>query len=341
MVESLRTATANRENSLEMILSTAGHDRTTIYYEELLYARKVRDGLISDPAHLPMIWEADEAADWTDPEVWKTACPNLGVTVTLKYLQKLCDEAKRNPRKENTFRRLYLNQFTSQETRWISMREVDDCWGSPGDLDPTQPSWGGLDMSAVEDLTAFVRVQRKAGGGFCCLGHYWTPHARLEAMRGQSLPVDQWIRDGWLTPIPGAVIDDAFIQRRVIADHKRGNLKDVGFDPAHARQIRIELESKGVTMVEVRQGAFTLGEPARVLEKAIKSGTLDHSGDPVLAWCLENVEVKTDDNGNIRPVKPSHGSQKKIDAVSALLNAIQRMIAAPAPKVLTADMINL
>jgi phage terminase large subunit-like protein len=84
-----------------------------------------------------------------------------------------------------------------------------------------------------------------------------------------------------------------------------------------------------------------LGEPAKALEKAIKSGTLDHSGDPVLAWCLENVEVKTDDNGNIRPVKPSHGSQKKVDAVSALLNAIQRMIAAPAPRTLTADKINL
>lgn len=344
--ESLHTSTLSRWQPLEVIATTAGFDRTSLCYEVYEHAKQVRDGLTEDRAFLPLLCEADHGDDWTDPAVWKKANPNLGVTFPESYLVDECEQAKKNPRKENTFRRLHLNQWTSQETRWISMLEYDDCWGSPGDLDPSLPSWGGLDMSAVEDLTAFVRVQRKPGplgtnSGFRCLGHYWTPHARLEAMRGQGLPVDQWIRSGWLTPIPGAVIDDAFIRRRVLAAHKAGNLKEVGFDPAHARQIRIELEAKGVTMVEVRQGAFTLGEPCNVLEKAVKSGTLDHSGDPVLAWCLENVEVKTDDNGNIRPVKPSHGSQKKIDAVSALLNAIQRMVAAPAPKVLTAADINL
>lgn len=339
--ESLHTSTLSRWQPLEVIATTAGFDRTSLCYEVYDHAKRVRDGRLEDRAFLPLLCEAEPWEDWTDPKVWAKANPNLGVTFPVAYLEEECEQAKKNPRKENTFRRLHLNQWTSQETRWISMLELDECWGTPGDLDPSAPQWGGLDMSAVEDLTAFVRVQRRPGGGFRCRGHYWVPHARLEPMRGQGLPVDQWVRSGWLTPIPGAVIDDAYIRRRVLADQARGDLREVGFDTAHARQIRIELERGGVKMVEVRQGAFTLGEPCNVLEKAVKSGTLDHSGDPVLAWCLENVEVKTDDNGNLRPVKPAHGSQKKIDAVSALLNAVQRMIAAPAPKRLTADKIQL
>ncbi len=332
--ESLHTSTANRDQPLEIITTTAGFDRTSLCYEEYEYAKRVRDGRVEDRAYLPMIFEAGPHDDWTSPETWRKACPNLGVTVTEEFLREKCEEAKRNPRKENTFRRLYLNQWTSQETRWISMRDYDECWGSAGEL--TGPRYGGLDMSAVEDLTAFVQVQRRPSGGFRAKGHYWTPHAKLEGMRHQGLPVDRWVREGWLTPIPGAVIDDSYISRRVVSEHARGGLDAVGFDPAHARQIRLSLERSGLTMLEVRQGAFTLGEPCKLLEKSIKAGTFDNSGDPVLAWCLENVEVKTDDNGNIRPVKPAHGSQKKIDAVSALVTGLAVLIAQPEPKRLTA-----
>jgi phage terminase large subunit-like protein len=37
----------------------------------------------------------------------------------------------------------------------------------------------------------------------------------------------------------------------------------------------------------------------------------------------ENVQVKTDENGNIRPVKPDHaGSAKRIDGIVAAVMAI-------------------
>ena len=52
------------------------------------------------------------------------------------------------------------------------------------------------------------------------------------------------------------------------------------------------------------------------LERAVIAGTLDHGNNPVTQWCASNVEVYTDPNGNIRPVKPEHGAhRRRIDGV--------------------------
>jgi phage terminase large subunit-like protein len=43
----------------------------------------------------------------------------------------------------------------------------------------------------------------------------------------------------------------------------------------------------------------------------------------VLEWMAENVQVRSDDNGNIRPVKPDHqSSAKRIDGIVAAVMAI-------------------
>jgi phage terminase large subunit-like protein len=50
------------------------------------------------------------------------------------------------------------------------------------------------------------------------------------------------------------------------------------------------------------------------------AGMLDHGNNPVLDWMVSNVEVQTDVNGNIRPVRPEHNADsKKIDGVLALV----------------------
>ena len=47
-------------------------------------------------------------------------------------------------------------------------------------------------------------------------------------------------------------------------------------------------------------------------------------------WMADNVQIKTDDNGNMRPVKPDyHASNKKIDGIVATLVALQCLVAVP------------
>lgn len=316
----LHTSTGARTQPLELYITTAGYDRLSVCYEKVQYARQVRDGKIDDAEFLPVLYETDESDDWTDPDVWRKANPNMGVSVSTEYLAKECEKAKQNPAYENTFRRLHLNQWTSQETRWLQMEHWRACGVVEGELSDEEPQIGGLDLSAVADFTAWMRVQRD-GEKIRCRGHYFLPEEKAEEYaRTENLPIEQWKRDGWLTLIPGRRIEHTYIYHRIQEDAKRHGVQVVGFDPWNMEDLRQKLDGEGFEMVEVRQGYASLSGPSKDLERQLLARSLDHGNDPVLEWMAENAVCKIDENGNVRPVKA--GGTKKIDGIVALVIAI-------------------
>src|SRR4029434_3770889 len=102
-----------------MAISTAGYDRHSILWELYAHAIKVRDTPAIDPNFLPIIFEASVDAGWTSETVWHKANPALGDFRSLEEMRVACARAKEIPAQENTFRRLYLNQWTEQAARWI------------------------------------------------------------------------------------------------------------------------------------------------------------------------------------------------------------------------------
>jgi len=52
------------------------------------------------------------------------------------------------------------------------------------------------------------------------------------------------------------------------------------------------------------------------------SGRIRHGGNPILSWMAGNASVKVDASGNIKPIKPPHGSADRIDGVVALVMAL-------------------
>ena len=51
---------------------------------------------------------------------------------------------------------------------------------------------------------------------------------------------------------------------------------------------------------------------------------LSHGGNPVLRWMMDNIYVKTDPAGNIKPDKQK--STERIDGAVALIMALDRSI---------------
>lgn len=321
MFDVIHTGTGARRQPLEVYITTAGWDRNSICWEVLTTARQVRDGQILDDAFLPVIYEATEDEDWTDPAVWRKANPNLGVSVTEEYLARECKKAQENPAYENTFRRLHLNQWTSQESRWIPMNDWRACETSDKPIDKGIPSCGGLDVSAVADFTAWVIVQ-KTPIGIRCRGHYWLPEVKArEYERTDNLPITAWQRDGWLTLIPDNRIDQSYIRQRIIRDRELYGVETIGFDNWNMESLRIELErDHDFIMNEVRQGFASLSAPSKELERQVLGHSLDHGGDPVLAWMADNAVCRVDENNNVRPVKGQ--GKKKIDGIVALIMGI-------------------
>jgi len=79
LVETLATSTLKRAQPLVIHLTTSDFDRVSICNQKHDYAGKVRDGVISDPAFLPIIYEALPKDDWQDPVTWEKANPNWPV----------------------------------------------------------------------------------------------------------------------------------------------------------------------------------------------------------------------------------------------------------------------
>lgn len=75
-------------------------------------------------------------------------------------------------------------------------------------------------------------------------------------------------------------------------------------------------------MVEIRQGFRSMSPAMKEIEQLVRGKKLLHNGHPVLRWNVGNVEVKTDENENIRPVKGK--GIERIDGLVAMINAMAR-----------------
>lgn len=170
---------------------------------------------------------------------------------------------------------------------------------------------------------------------------FWLPEETLrERVKQDRVPYDEWQRKGLLRVTEGNVIDyDVILQQitgEITARFPRLKGAPIGYDPAFATDIALKLGAAGYQPVEILQNYKHMNEPANVLEALIKGKRVRHDGHRVLRWNWENVAIKKDDAGRIRPVKPRRQA-KRIDGVVASLMATGRAVlnaaAAPAPRV--------
>jgi phage terminase large subunit-like protein len=104
---------------------------------------------------------------------------------------------------------------------------------------------------------------------------------------------------------------------------------EFGYDPAFATEVALALrDGHGCTTVEVLQNYKHLSEACQVFEALVKARRVIHGGHRLLRWNLENVAVKTDDAGRIRPVKPRKAT-KRIDGIVAAIIALSRIMTMP------------
>lgn len=323
----LSTSQGARSQPLMMAITTAGYDRHSILWELYTHAKKVLENPDIDPTFLPIIFEAPIEADWTDEKVWKAANPALGDFRSIEEMRTMAARAKEIPAQENTFRRLYLNQWTEQASRWIAMPSWDACKAT---VDRSalarRRCYVGLDLSSTTDLTALVGVfPDDDGPGFDVLAEFFVPREKLnDRVRRDKVPYDLWERQEQLTVTDGAVVDYQAVRNRLLDWAAEFDLRIITYDPWNATQLISQLEQQdGFVCVSLRQGFASLSPPTKALEKAVLAQQLRHDGHPVLRWNVGNVSVETDPSGNIKPSKSV--STERIDGVSALVMAIDTM----------------
>lgn len=320
----LKSGQGQRDQPLFASLTTAGHDRNSICWEVWSRARQIRDGLSNAATFLPMIYESDKADDWRSEDVWRACNPNLGVTVKLAFLQDECRRAQETPAYENTFRNLYLNQWTEQAVRWLPMDAWDECAGGfdIGELRGCQ-CWGGLDMSTTTDMTAFVLAFPLDGGRIALLGWYWRPEETAAAASKSDL-VDyrEWGRRDHCILTPGRVIRPDMVRAKINELRETYDIREIAADRWNANQLLVELDGDGHKIVEHGQGYSSMSAPSKELERLVVGRSVVHFGHPVLRWMAGNVTIESDAAGNIKPTKAK--STGRIDGIVAAIMAVGR-----------------
>lgn len=319
-----------RSQPLTAAVTTAGHDRESICWEQHEYAENVTSGTIRDRSFLPVIYAASPDDAWTAPETWRKANPNLGVSIMEGDLAAACEKAKTSPGYTNTFKRLHLNIWTDLETLAIPMEDWDRCHPLNGE---TPAEWrermlvalagevcyAGLDLASKIDVAALALwfPERRI-----VLPWFWVPSAAATkraadpSNRGRYV---NWIDAGFMLACPGVRIDQRMIRAKILEVREQFTLMGLAYDKWNAEALRIELESDGLNVIEFGQTLSNFTDPTKELIASVADHSIDHGHNPVLRWMASNLSVYTDPNENIRPDKKH--SADKIDGMVAWLMA--------------------
>lgn len=341
----LETAMGARQQPLMWNITTAGTNRTGICYEKRTYVTKVLEGSFTDDTVFGIIFTVDdedleaanEARLYTDPELWRKANPNYGISVKPDDMERLAKQARETPSARVNFLTKRLNVWCKSEQAWMTIADWAACADPALKIEDFEGDdcWIGLDLASKLDINSKIRLFRRGGRYFMFATHYLPDEAIRDGVNSQYTG---WAAQGWLTATPGNVVDYDRIEEDIAGDPDAPDLpcdaglfgiKALGFDPHQAQHMINHLVDAGVECVEVRPTVLNFSEPLKELERLVKARLLVHTGDPVLAWMVSNVVVVYDRKDNIYPRKEL--PQNKIDGVVAACMALNRALADKAP----------
>lgn len=333
LIEAIETGTGARDQPLIIYITTADEaEEGTPYDEKHQYTRNCALGIIEDPGFYGVIWAAGEKDDPFVEATWAKANPGLGKSPTLAYMRREAKKAQSSPTALPAFLQLSLNRRSPSQTRWVDMDRWDALDKALRTPLKGRRAWGGLDLSATSDFTAWsVWVESNRPGFHLDLfTRFWVPEERVVDLQKQLLvPLDDWIERGYVKATEGDVIDYSAVKETVLEDCKYFDMQRVSYDRMFAGQLVQELDAElnGVEIASVAQTFYGLSPAAKEMERRWRAKQMSWDGNPCMRWMASVVDIKTDDLDNIRPVKPNRKkSSARIDGFQAAVTGMDGIV---------------
>lgn len=314
----LESGSAVQADPLSVIISTQAANDT-----DLLSALIDDAATGADPKTKLFLWTASPDADPFIEETWRAANPALGRFLQIDEVRAQAETARRMPASESSFRNLILNQRIEAVSQFVSPLVWAENGERPTELDRGAVVFGGLDLSAVSDLTALVLVRDDGSVYPFC----WLPEEGLaEKSRFDKVDYVGMARDGFLLTTPGRAINYDFVAEFLRGVFNECRVGAIAFDRVFMKFLRPCLVRAGFTdaelerFVEVGQGYIGMAPCIRELEVRLLEKKLKHGNHPVLLMAATNAAVVTDDAGNKKFTKRK--STGRIDPLVALAMAV-------------------
>ena len=326
-IETWRRAIAKMPGDAMMLLGTNTPASTQLVgtaYSEF-FQRVLKGEVLDDEAFafIARVDKADRETIFDNPAVWVKALPALGITFPEENIQGEVNTARLLTSTAMSVKRLYFGIPTGAVDFWIA----EEAWASvQGGVDPDDfrgcPCWLSLDLSKKNDLTALTAVWLKDGKLYTYTWYWTTKDGLSDRERNANAPLAQWVEEGHLIAVPGAVIDKAFVATVVAELFAQHEIEFLAFDAAMiedfiaaCEQIGLpvwrwkgpkEPEGEGLKLVAHAQGTRIMFEDRQLcmprsierLEDAILEKRVTVDDNPITYFCAGNAQVIEDGQKN-------------------------------------------
>lgn len=321
LYDALETAVGAHDEPLSIIISTQAPtdaDLLSVLIDDALQG--------NDPHVVISLYTASMDLDPFGEEAMKAANPAFGDFLNADLVRGMAEDARRMPARESQYRNLVLNQRVEASTPFVSRSLWQSCGTEPDPFDEDIPIYAGLDLSSVNDLTAFVPIA-SVDGTWQVSPTFWLPREGLEEKaKKDRVPYDVWFGSGHLLAAPGKSVDYEFVAMFLWGFCQSHNVKKIAFDRWGFKHLKPWLLKAGFTeetieevFVEFGQGFQSMSPALRELEGDLLNGRVAHGNHPVLTMCAANAVVVSDPSGNRKLAKDK--SSGRIDGMVALAMA--------------------
>lgn len=328
----IRSSMGMRENPLLLTITTAGFDKSLPCYDLRQVAADIASGLKVDDSFFGIIYSLDEEDDWSDPKNWIKSNPNLNITVKESFIAKQVVQATNNPTEEVGVKTKNLNVWCDSSSTWIpeeyivsSTKKIDTDTFDKQDL-----CYVGVDLASNVDLTAVSYLYVK-DDIYYFKNHYYIPKDTIGSSTKTRIHADkdmyrEWVMKGYLNITPGNVTDYDYITHDLLVANEKNSIELMYYDRFNATSWAIQCTEEGLNIQPFGQTIGNFNNCTREFERLVLGGKVIIDDNPITRYCLRNVELRKDFNGNVKPNR--NNDRKKIDGVIAMLQALAAYIEA-------------
>ncbi len=322
--EVMTSAVGAREQPLTLSISTAGYENEGIYDELMKRSTRFLLGTSNETRLAPFLYIIDDRNKWDDIDELRKSNPNLGVSITVSFLQEQINIAKSSLSKRTEFLVKYCNIKQNSSVAWLPAENIDALQGPTLHLEDFKGCYcvGGIDLSRTTDLTACCIIIEK-NGKLYIFAHFFLPKNKLDiATERDDLPYALFVQRGWLTLSGDNFVDYVdcykwFVQ--LIERYRIYPLK-VGYDRYTAQYLVQDLAQQGFHMDDVFQG-YNLTPVIHEAEGLIRDKTICIGDNDLLRVHLCNAGVKLDmQTERCKLIKIN--ATDRIDGTAAVLDAL-------------------
>lgn len=324
----MKQSMSSRRQPLLNCITTNGFVRNSIFDSQYEYACKVLDGKVKDDRFLAFIYELDDKEEWDKEECWIKANPGLGPIKKIEFLRDCVNKAKADAAFKATVMVKDFNMKENSACAWLRWDELNNETTFNINEMGFRYGIGCFDLAETTDLaSAKVLCQRRDDPNIYVIQMYFIPEAKLNEIEtnkeDDNVPYKLWEQQGLLRVCQGNKVNkyDMLEWFKEIRDIYDIYIPWIGYDPWHVDDTLLQAykdEFSNDSMIKVRQGVYTLSFPMKELKADLVAGRVIYNNNSIDKWCLQNMEVKTDINNNIQPVK-GIDNRKRIDGGVSLI----------------------